>query len=31
MARQVKNPASIREDARLIPGLAHWVKDLVLL
>ena len=32
MAQQVKNPSSIREVAGpgLIPGLAHWVKDLVL-
>ena len=30
MAQQVKNRTSIREDADLIPGLAQWVKDLVL-
>ena len=30
MARQVKNPASIHEDVGSIPGLAQWVKDLVL-
>ena len=27
VAQQVKNPASIHEDAGLIPGLAQWGKD----
>ena len=30
MAQWVKNPASLHEEAGLIPGLAQWVKDLVL-
>ena len=30
VAQQVTNPASIHEDAGLIPGLSQWVKDLVL-
>ena len=27
VAQQVTNPASIHEDAGLIPGLSQWVKD----
>ena len=30
MSQLVKNPASIHEDARLIPGLHERLKDLVL-
>ena len=30
VSQQVKNPTSIHEDAGLIPGLTHWVKDPVL-
>ena len=30
VAQGVKNPTSIHEDAGSSPGLAHWVKDLVL-
>ena len=31
VAQQFKNPTSIYEDVGLIPGLAQWVKDPVLL
>ena len=31
MAQWAGSPASVHEDASLIPGLTHWVKDLVLL
>ena len=31
VALWVKNPTSIHEDVGLIPSLAQWVKDLVLL
>ena len=31
VVQQVKNLTSIHGDAGLIPGLAQWVKDLVLL
>ena len=31
VAQQVKNPTSIHGDVGSIPGLAQWVKDLVLL
>ena len=30
VTQRVKNLTSIHEDAALIPGLAQWVKDLVL-
>ena len=30
MAQQVKNPAGNHENVGSIPGLAQWVKDLVL-
>ena len=31
VAQQLASMTSIHEDAGLIPGLAHWVEDLVLL
>ena len=31
MAHRLKIQHSVLEDAGLIPGLAHWVKDLLLL
>ena len=31
VAQRVKNPTSICEDVGWIPGLAQWIKDLVLL
>ena len=31
MAQQVRNPAGLHEDSDLIPSLAQWVKDPVLL
>ena len=30
VAQQVENPTIIHEDVGSIPGLTHWVKDLVL-
>ena len=31
MAQQVTNPTSVHEDVGLIPGLAQWAKNPVLL
>ena len=31
VAQWVKNPVGTHEDTGLIPGLAQWIKDLVLL
>ena len=31
VAKQVRNPANIHEDAGLTPGSAQWLKDMVLL
>ena len=31
MVQRVENPISVLENSGLIPGLAQWVKDLVLL
>ena len=30
VAQQVKDPTRVHQDVGLIPGLAQWVKDLVL-